>query len=64
MAELRALSANMRISNADHGRVCSVSQVAPSVTAQTAVNFVDAIEKIYNNGACTARMSIVLDVVR
>ena len=63
MAALTPVSANMRISN-DKERICSVLNVSPTVTAQTAANFVDAIETIYNNGDCTARINLMLDVVR
>ncbi|MCL2190069.1 MAG: hypothetical protein FWB87_15050 [Defluviitaleaceae bacterium] len=63
MAALKPVSANMRISN-EKERICSVLNVAHDVAPQVAANFVDAIEKIYNNGACTARLSITLDVER
>ena len=64
MANLVAASANIRLVNEDRKSICSVSNVSPTVSAQTAANFVDAIEKIYNNGTCTARMSVVMDIVR
>ena len=63
MAALAPVSATMRISN-EKERICSVLNVSPTVAPQTAANFVDAIERIYNNGDCTARISIVLDVER
>jgi hypothetical protein len=64
MAQFNAVSASLRISDSDKARVCSVLNVAHDVDAQVANNFVDAIETIYNNGPCTARLSIVLDLVR
>ena len=64
MAELKAVSANMRLTNYERKSIFSVSNVSPTVDAQTAANFVTAVEKIYNNGPCTARMSLVLDIVR
>jgi len=63
MAALTPVSANMRISN-EKERICSVLNVSPTVAPQTAANFVEAIETIYNNGDCTARINLVLDVVR
>jgi hypothetical protein len=64
MAELKAISAALRISNNEKTRICFVSNVAHDVAALTVANFVDAIETIYNNGPCTARLNIALEVVR
>ena len=64
MAEKIAVSGNMRIVNENKKLVCSINNVSPAVTANTAAAFVDAIETLYNNGACTARVSTVFDIVR
>ena len=63
MPQFDPVSAVMRIFN-EKERICSVLGVAYDVTAQTAANFVDAIETIYNNGDCTARLSITMDLIR
>jgi len=63
MASFNAVSASLRISN-EKERICSVLGVAYNVPAQRAANFVDAIETIYNNGDCTARLSITMDLER
>ena len=39
-------------------------QSVTNSTADTAAAFVNAIETIYNNGACTARMSVTMDIVQ
>jgi len=54
----------MRVMNDDKKRICSVLGMAHDVEAATVGNFVDAIETLYNNCACTARMNIALEVVR
>jgi len=64
MAQLKAVSANLRILNDDKTRICSVLNVAHDAAAQTVANFVSAVETLYNNGTCTARMNLVLDVER
>ena len=63
MATFNAVSAALRISN-ENERICSVLGVAHNVPPQTAANFVSAIETIYNNGDCTARLSLTLDLER
>jgi len=63
MAEFTAASATIRITNEARRSVCNVSNVSSSVTAGTAAAFVNAIEKLYNNGACRARMSIIYDLL-
>jgi len=63
MPQFNPISAGMRISN-DKERICSVLGVAHDVSAQTAVNFVNAIQTIYGNGDCTARLSITMDLVQ
>jgi len=64
MATFATAFANLRISNTESKRVCSVSNVCPTVSANTAAAFVDAIETIYNNGTCTARFSVAMDIER
>ena len=64
MPELMAASANLRLTNEDNKAVFSVGSVSPTVSAQTAANFVDAVEKLYNNGQCSARISIVMNLIR
>ena len=64
MAELVAASANLRLTNEDRKSVFSVSNVSPTVSADTAAGFVNAVEKLYNNGQCSARVSIVLNLKR
>ena len=58
MASFTKVSANIRIVNEDRRSVCSVNNVNPSVSAQTAAAFVDALKTIYNNGDCIARLNI------
>ena len=64
MPNLTVTTANIRLTNEDKKVVCSMNNISPSVTADTAAAFADAIEKLYNNGPCTARMSIAYDIVR
>ena len=64
MAQLKAVSSAMRISNAEKARVCSVLNLAHDVNPQTVVNFVEAIETLYNKGTCSARVSMIFDVER
>ena len=64
MANFVTASASIRLTNEDNRRVCSVNNVSPTVTAQTAGAFVDAIETLYNAGECTARMNVAVDIVR
>ena len=64
MTTFNPVNASMRIINEDKTRVCSVLSMAHDIDAATVGNFVDAIETLYNNGACTARMNIALEVVR
>jgi len=63
MAQFNPVSAAIRISS-EKECICSVLGVAHDVSAQTAANFVSAIETIYNNGDCTARLTIVSDLER
>jgi hypothetical protein len=62
MANLERVSANIRITNEDRRSVCSINNVSPTVEAQTAVNFVNAIKTLYNNGQCSARMNVVYNI--
>ena len=64
MAEFVTTSANIRLTNEERKSICPVSGVSPTVSAETAAAFVDAIETLYNNGDCTARLSIAMDIVR
>jgi len=64
MANFVTAFAGIRLSNEEGKSICSISRVSPTVTADTAVAFVNAIETIYNNGACTARMSVTMDIVQ
>jgi hypothetical protein len=64
MAELVAASATLRLTNEDRRSVFSVANVSPNVSAETAAGFVNAVEKIYNNGTCSARIGIVLNLKR
>jgi len=64
MANFVVASASIRLTNEDGRSICSVSNVSPIVTAETAVAFVNAVETIYNNGPCTARMSVAMDIVQ
>ena len=58
MASFDNISANIRIVNENRRSVCSINNVNPLVSAQTAAAFVDALKTIYNNGECTARLNI------
>ena len=64
MASLNPITASVRVMNYDNTRICTVFNVAHDATATRVANFVEAIETIYNNGDCTARMNIALEVVR
>ena len=64
MPEFTNVSANIRITNVNRRSVCSVSNVNPSVSAQTAAAFVDAIKTIYNNGDCTARLIVTREITQ
>ena len=63
MAEFINVSANIRISNEEGTRVCSVTNVNPSVSAQTAAAFVKAIETLYNSSKCAGRLFVGQDIV-
>jgi hypothetical protein len=62
MASLTAASANIRIINAEKKSVCFMNNVSPTVSADTAAAFVNAIETLYNNGPCTAQLRVVHDL--
>ena len=62
MPQFTNVSANIRITNENRRSVCSVNNVNPSVTAQVAFAFVDAIKTIYNNGSCTARLNVSREI--
>ena len=64
MAALTTASANIRMANEAGRSICSVNNVSPTVSAETAAGFVTAIETLYNNGMCTARLNIVHDITR
>ena len=62
MASFSKISANIRVINEDRRSICTVNNVNPLVTAQTASAFVDALKTIYNNGDCTARLHISQEI--
>ena len=64
MAELQAASANIRLTNEDRRSICLVNNISPTVQAEMAAAFVSAIETIYNNGPCDARMNVAYDIIR
>ena len=64
MPELVTASANLRVTNDERRSVFSVATVSPTVTAATLANFVDAVETLYNNGQCAARLNVTMDLVR
>ena len=64
MANFATAFASIRMSNEQGKRICSINNVSPTVSAETAAAFVDAIETIYNNGSCSARMSVAVDIER
>jgi hypothetical protein len=64
MAEFTTASANLRIVNDDGRSVFSAANVSPTVSADTASGFVGAVEKLHNNGSCSARLNIVLNLKR
>jgi len=64
MANFVTAFANIRIANEERKNICSISGVSPTVTAEVAAAFVGAIETIYNNGTCTARLSVAMDIER
>ena len=63
MAEFVNVSANIRVSNEEGTRVCSVTNVNPSVSAQNAAAFVRAIETLYNSGKCAGRLFVGQDII-
>jgi hypothetical protein len=50
--------------NEDKRSVFSVANVLPTVSVDTVAGFVSAVEKLYNNGSCNARISIVMNLKR
>ena len=64
MASFVTNSARIRLTNEDNVSICSVGGISPTVTADTAAAFVAAIEKLYNDGQCDARMTVAMDIVR
>ena len=64
MAGFTNTSANIRLINEDRRSVCSINNVNPDISAQTAAAFVDALKIIYNNGECTARLSISQEITQ
>ena len=64
MAQLLAASANLRIANEEKRGVFSVSNVSPTASATAVAGFVSAVEKLYNNGQCNAKINIVMNLVR
>jgi hypothetical protein len=64
MPEMDVVSASIRVRDSNKKAVCNVNNVDPFVTAETAEGFTDAIETIYNNGLCTATLTLVFDIPR
>ena len=64
METFNSVSGSIRISNPEGKRICSALNVSPTVQPATAAAFVTAIETIYNNGPCTARISLTMDIQR
>jgi hypothetical protein len=64
MAQLTAASANLRVFNEDKRSVFSVANVSPTVNANTVAGFVDAVETLYNDGSCDARIIVVMKLER
>ncbi len=64
MAELVTKSANIRMSDADKKSVASINNVLPTVTAEKAAAFVNGIETLRNNGACSAQMRVGYDITQ
>jgi len=64
MAGFTNASANIRLINDDRRSVCSINNVNPGVSAQTAAAFVGALKTIYNNGECTARLNISQEITQ
>jgi len=62
--ELLATSAGLRIVNEDKRGVFSITNISPSASAETVAGFVDAVEKLYNNGTCSASVNISMKLVR
>ena len=64
MASFNTTSASIRIANKEGKRVLSATNVSPTVTPQAAAGFVAAVETMYNNGDCNARVSIAMELDR
>ena len=64
MASFVTANASIRLSNEERRSVCSVSGISPAVSASTAAAFVTALETLYNNGPCTARLNLAMDIKR
>jgi hypothetical protein len=58
MAQYENATAALRMTNAYRNSVCSLGGVDPELPAAVARNFVEGIEKLYNNGPLTARLAI------
>ena len=63
MAEFRLRTASIRITSESGKVVCSVGNVLPTVEAEKAAGFVNAIETIYNDGPCDSRMNVSYDII-
>jgi hypothetical protein len=64
MPELVTASATLRLTGEDKRSVFIVGNVLPSISAGTAAGFVDAVEKLYNNGKCNANLRITTNLIR
>jgi hypothetical protein len=63
MAQYEDARATLRITNAARSSVTSISGIDPDLPAEYARNFATGIEKLYNNGAVTTRISITKTIV-
>jgi len=64
MPEFVTASATLRMTNEDKRRVFSINKISPNATAQTVAGFVDAVEKLYNSGECSAVVNIAMNLSR
>ena len=62
MASFANASARIRIANDNKKNICAFGNINPTVNADTATAFVRAIEKVYNNGTCNAKLNISYEI--
>jgi len=64
MAQITPISSLLRLTSDNTERiVCTISNVAPNVSANTAFGFAKAVEQLYNDGPCSIRLNTAVEIV-